>query len=37
MTSGGLLVATAPERAADVPGPIIGRLTGGRAGAIAVR
>jgi selenide,water dikinase len=37
MTSGGLLVAVAPERAAQVPGPVIGRLTGGEAGAITVK
>ena len=37
MTSGGLLVALTPERAADVPGPVIGRLVDGPAGTIAVR
>jgi selenide,water dikinase len=37
MTSGGLLVALAPERAGAVPGWRIGRLLEGRAGAIAVR
>jgi selenide,water dikinase len=37
MTSGGLLVALSPERAADVPGPVIGRLVDGPAGTIAVR
>jgi len=36
MTSGGLLVAVAPERAGEVPGPVIGRLAEGPAGAIAV-
>ena len=37
MTSGGLLVALAPERAVELPGEVIGRLTDGEAGAIAVR
>jgi selenide,water dikinase len=37
MTSGGLLIAIAPERAGDVPGHTIGRLVEGRAGAITVR
>lgn len=37
MTSGGLLVAVEPERAAGLPGPVIGRLTEGRSGTIAVR
>jgi selenide,water dikinase len=37
MTSGGLLVALAPGRAAEVPGAVIGRLLDGEAGAIAVR
>jgi selenide, water dikinase len=36
MTSGGLLVAVAPERAGEVPGPVIGRLVDGPAGAITV-
>jgi len=36
-TSGGLLVAVAPERAAEVPGSPVGRLVGGAAGTIAVR
>jgi selenide, water dikinase len=36
MTSGGLLVAVSPDRAAEVPGPVIGRLTSGPAGTIAV-
>jgi selenide,water dikinase len=37
MTSGGLLVALAPERAGELPGQAIGRLLDGPAGAIAVR
>jgi selenide,water dikinase len=37
MTSGGLLVAVAPERAVQVPGHVIGRLSDGEAGAIAIR
>jgi selenide,water dikinase len=37
MTSGGLLVAVAPERAGELPGQVIGRLTDGEAGEIAVR
>jgi selenide,water dikinase len=37
MTSGGLLVALEPDRAAQVPGRVIGRLSHGEAGAIAVR
>jgi selenide,water dikinase len=37
MTSGGLLVAVPPERATDVPGPIVGRLVDGPAGTIHVR
>ena len=36
-TSGGLLVAVAPERATLVPGPVVGRLVEGEPGAIAVR
>jgi selenide,water dikinase len=36
-TSGGLLVAVAPERAADVPGTIVGAIVAGAPGAIAVR
>jgi selenide,water dikinase len=35
-TSGGILAAVPPERAGDVPGAVIGRLTGGPTGAIAV-
>jgi selenide,water dikinase len=37
MTSGGLLVALAPEAAARVPGEIVGRLVAGPAGTISVR
>jgi selenide, water dikinase len=36
MTSGGLLAALAPERAAELPGAVIGRLREGTPGAIAV-
>ncbi|HEY8581742.1 MAG TPA: selenide, water dikinase SelD [Capillimicrobium sp.] len=35
-TSGGLLVAVDPARAASVPGPVVGRLVAGPAGQIAV-
>jgi selenide,water dikinase len=35
-TSGGLLVALAPELAAEVPGAVVGRLRGGEPGALAV-
>ena len=35
-TSGGLLVAVAGARAADVPGPVVGRLVEGAAGSISV-
>ena len=35
-TSGGLLVAVDPSRAAAVPGPVVGRLVAGDPGAIAV-
>ena len=35
-TSGGLLVAVDPARAAEVPGPVVGRLVAGEPGAIAV-
>jgi selenide, water dikinase len=35
-TSGGLLVAVPAERARLVPGPVVGRLTAGPTGAIAV-
>jgi selenide,water dikinase len=37
MTSGGLLVALPAERAADVPGAMVGRLVAGPAGRIRVR
>jgi selenide, water dikinase len=36
MTSGGLLVAVDPDRADDVPGQVIGRLTDGEPGTISV-
>jgi selenide, water dikinase len=36
-TSGGLLVAVAPERAGEVPGALVGRLVDGEAGTIVVR
>ncbi len=36
MTSGGLLVAVDPQRAAELPGAVIGRLHEGPAGAISV-
>ena len=35
-TSGGLLVAIDPERAAEVPGAVVGRLAEGPAGAVRV-
>jgi selenide, water dikinase len=35
-TSGGLLVAVAAERAAEVPGAVVGRLVEGRPGTITV-
>jgi selenide,water dikinase len=35
-TSGGLIVAVSPERAAELPGPVIGRMVSGTAGAIRV-
>jgi selenide, water dikinase len=35
-TSGGLLVAVAAERAADIPGAAVGRLVEGRPGSISV-
>jgi selenide,water dikinase len=35
-TSGGLLVALPPDRAAAIPGPVVGRLVAGDPGAIAV-
>jgi selenide,water dikinase len=37
MTSGGLLAAADPARAAEIPGVIIGRLLNGPAGTISVR
>jgi selenide,water dikinase len=37
MTSGGLLAALPAERAAAVPGAVIGRLVDGPAGTISVR
>ena len=36
MTSGGLLVAVDPARAAEVPGPVVGRLVEGDPGTITV-
>jgi selenide,water dikinase len=36
MTSGGLLVAVDPARAAEIPGALIGRLTTGEPGTISV-
>jgi selenide,water dikinase len=36
-TSGGLLVAVAPERAAEVPGFVVGEIIAGAPGAIAVQ
>ncbi len=36
MTSGGLLVALPPERADQVPGPVVGRLVAGAPGTISV-
>jgi selenide, water dikinase len=36
MTSGGLLVAVAPERAGELPGTVIGRLLDGEPGTITV-
>jgi selenide, water dikinase len=37
MTSGGLLAAVAPARAAEIDGWLVGRLIDGPAGSIAVR
>jgi selenide, water dikinase len=37
MTSGGLLAAVPAERATELPGAVIGRLTAGPAGTISVR
>jgi selenide,water dikinase len=36
-TSGGLLVAVAPERAGEIPGAVVGRLADGEPGTIVVR
>jgi selenide, water dikinase len=36
MTSGGLLAAVPAERAATMPGPVIGRLVAGTPGTIRV-
>lgn len=36
-TSGGLLAAVSPERAAELPGPVVGRLVAGSPGTIVVR
>jgi selenide,water dikinase len=36
-TSGGLLVAVAPERAGEIPGAVVGRLVPGAPGTIAVQ
>ncbi len=36
-TSGGLLVAVAEDRAAQVPGPVVGRVVAGEPGTIVVR
>lgn len=36
VTSGGLLVAVVPERAASVPGTVVGRLLDGEAGTISL-
>jgi selenide,water dikinase len=35
-TSGGLLVALAPQRVAGLPGPVVGEIVAGAPGAIAV-
>jgi selenide,water dikinase len=35
-TSGGLLVAVARERAAQLPGPVVGEIVAGEPGSIAV-
>jgi selenide, water dikinase len=37
MTSGGLLIAVAPDRAAELPGQVIGRIGAGSAGMISVK
>ena len=36
-TSGGLLIAVAPEAAGSLPGPIVGAIVDGEPGAISVR
>jgi selenide,water dikinase len=36
-TSGGLLVAVAPEQAGDLPGPVVGEIAAGVPGTITVR
>ncbi|MFP5363495.1 MAG: selenide, water dikinase SelD [Thermoleophilia bacterium] len=36
-TSGGLLVAVAPDAAASLPGPVVGEIVAGEPGAVAVR
>jgi selenide,water dikinase len=36
-TSGGLLVAVAPERVAELPGAVVGEIVGGAPGTITVR
>jgi selenide,water dikinase len=36
MTSGGLLIAVDPERAGELPGPVVGRLVDGEPGTIRV-
>jgi hypothetical protein len=36
MTSGGLLAAVAPERAAEIDGWVVGRLRDGAPGSISV-
>ncbi|HWI08919.1 MAG TPA: selenide, water dikinase SelD [Solirubrobacteraceae bacterium] len=36
-TSGGLLVAIAPEAAPSLPGPVVGEIVAGEPGAVAVR
>ncbi len=36
-TSGGLLIAVAPEAAASLPGPVVGEIVAGEPGAISVR
>jgi selenide,water dikinase len=36
VTSGGLLVAVSPERASEIPGPVVGRLLDGEPGTISL-